>query len=357
MKEWVNISRLRVAVIGCGAVSIVHLEPIVNSRRAELIAVCDLKPDRAKASGEEYGVPWYTDYQDVLKLKPDIIHICTSHASHAEIAIAALTRGIHVLTEKPMSINLHDADRMINAAKTGGLKLGVIFQNRYNPSSQAVYEAVRSGKLGKLLGCRAFVNWYRSAEYYSESDWKGTWDQEGGGVLINQAIHTIDLMQWIMGEIDSLEGTITNRNHPSIEVEDVAEALIRFKNGALGNFYACNNYSCDAPIFLEIHGEKGLAIIEKDTAAIRIQGKEYEVTSEETPTLGKSYWGLSHETQINQFYRAVLNNEQVEICGEAGRKALEVVRAIYYSSVHGSCRVKFPFQEPRGFTPPPFTNN
>lgn len=351
------MSQLKVAVIGCGNVSVVHLDPIVKSNLATLIAVCDLKVDRAKAAGEKYNVPWYTNYEDVLKLKPDLIHICTPHNTHAEITIAAVSKGIHVLTEKPMAVSLADADAMIEAAHKHGVKLGVIFQNRYNDSSQITKELVQSGQLGKILGCRLFVTWNRSDEYYSKSDWKGTWDQEGGGVLIDQAIHTIDLMQWVMGEIDYLEGSIDNRNHDLIDVEDVAEATIFFKSGALGSLYACNYYTYDAPVFLEIHGEKGLIRVEKDDALIKITGEpERLVTPQELPpTLGKSYWGVNHKTQIEQFYQAVLTNGEVAITGQAGRKALEIVRAIYYSGSNGVCRVKFPYQEPKGFTPPSLT--
>lgn len=351
------MSKLKVAVIGCGIVSVVHLAPIAESKVAELIAVCDTKADRAEATGKKYNVPWYTNYQDVLNLQPDVVHICTPHDTHAEITIAAANKGIHVLTEKPMAVSLADADAMIKAAEVNQVKLGVIFQNRYNDSSQATKETVESGQLGKILGCRMFVTWNRSDEYYSRSDWKGTWDQEGGGVLIDQAIHTIDLMQWVMGDIDYLEGTIDNRNHDLIDVEDVAEATIFFKNGAIGSLYACNYYTYDAHVFLEIHGENGIIRVEKDDALIKIRGqKDRLVTIQELPeTLGKSYWGVNHKTQIDQFYNAILTNGEVEIDGHAGRKALEVVRAIYYSGSNGICRVQFPFDEPVGFSPPSLT--
>lgn len=353
------MSVLNVAVIGCGNVSVVHLPPIVESKQARLIAVCDSKPERAKKVGEEFQVPWYTNYQDVLALNPDVIHICTPHNTHAEITIEAAKKGIHVLTEKPMAVSLDDADRMIEAAEQNDIKLGVIFQNRYNASSQAAYEIVHSGQLGKVLGCRLFVTWNRSDEYYSKSDWKGTWDQEGGGVLIDQAIHTIDLMQWIMGDIDFLEASIDNRNHDLIDVEDVAEATIFFKNGAIGSVYCCNFFTYDADVLLEIHGEKGIVRIEKDDAVIRLQGEAEKLISQAdfvpSSTKGKSYWGVNHRTQIEDFYTAILTNTAVEIDGIAGRKALEIVRAMYYSGSNDICRVPFPFDEPKGFTPPSLT--
>lgn len=351
------MTKLKVAVIGCGNVSVVHLEPIQKSEVAKLIAVCDLKPERTRAAGERFQVPWYTDYRDVLDLKPDVIHICTPHNTHMEIAVAAAQAGVHVLTEKPMAIKLADADTMIAAAEKNRTKLGVIFQNRYNPSSRAAHETVRSGKLGKILGCRMFLTWNRSDEYYSYSDWKGTWHQEGGGVLIDQAIHTIDLMQWIMGDIEYLEGSINNRTHDLIDVEDVAEATIFFKNGVVGSLYACNCYTYDADIILEIHGERGIVRIEKDDATIQIKGKPPQIVTPNGSdvTLGKSYWGVGHRTQIDRFYQAVLNDTPVELDGRAGRKALEIVKAIYYSGINEQCRVYFPYQEPLDFTPPSLT--
>jgi predicted dehydrogenase len=350
------MDQLKVAVIGCGNVSSVHLAAVVNNPRAQLVAVCDIKPERAQAAGEAYSVPYFTDYHDVLALKPDVVHICTPHHTHAELTIAACEKGIHVLTEKPMAVSLHDADRMITAAAEHNVTLGVIFQNRYNPASLAVKQAVESGRLGKIKGARMFVTWYRPDEYYSKSDWKGTWDKEGGGVLIDQAIHTMDLMQWIVGEIDYLKSAMANRTHDIIDVEDVAEATIHFKNGAIGSLYACNFYTYDAEVFLEVHGELGTAVIEKDKARIRIQGQpEERVYAEgDHEVVGKSYWGVSHKVQINEFYQDILNGRRPQIDGDEGRKALEFVRACYYSATTGEA-VHFPFNEPLGFTPPSLT--
>lgn len=351
------MKQLKVAIVGCGNVSKVHFAAAVSNPSAKLIAVCDIKEDRAKQASEEYGVPYYTDYHDVLDLKPDIIHLCTPHHVHAEMTIAAAGRGIHILTEKPMATNLHDADRMIQAARDNNVTLGVIFQNRYNPSSLAVKEAVDSGEMGKILGARLFVTWMRDDEYYSKSDWKGTWDMEGGGVLIDQAIHTMDLMQWIMGPIDRLEGSIDNRTHDLIDVEDVAEATVFFKNGAVGSLYACNFYTYDADVMLEIHCENGIARLEKDKAVINIKDQPKRVVYPEgsQEVIGKSYWGVSHKVQIDEFYADVLANRPVKIDGKAGRKALEFVRAIYYSGTNGGKLVQFPFAEPKGFIPPSLT--
>lgn len=348
---------LKVAIIGCGNVSKVHFAATAANPQAVLVAACDVKPDRAKAYGEQYSIPYYTDFHEVLDLQPDVIHVCTPHHTHAEIAIAAANKGIHVLTEKPMAVSLADADRMIAAAEQNGIYFGVIFQNRYNPSSVAVKQLVEQGRLGKLLGARMFVTWYRPDEYYSLSDWKGTWDKEGGGVLIDQAIHTIDLMQWIVGDIESLEASMDNRTHDTIDVEDVAEATVYFKNGVIGSLYAVNYFTYDADVLLEIHGKKGVARIEKDTATITLTGQEPQIVRphDEEKAVGKSYWGVSHKIQIDKFYQAVINKTPLEIDGHEGRHALEIVRSIYYSGGQGGTRVPFPFAEPDGFQPKSLT--
>lgn len=351
------MKKLNVAIIGCGNVSKVHFPATVQSDKAVLRAACDVKPDRAEAAGKKYGVPHFIDYRDVLELELDAIHICTPHHTHAEIAKAALNKGIHVLTEKPMAISLAEADEMIACAQANGLQLGVIFQNRYNASSQAVKKAVTMGELGRIKGARAYVTWYRPDDYYSKSDWKGTWDKEGGGVLIDQAIHTLDLLQWVVGDIDAVEASIDNRTHELIDVEDVAEATVYFKNGTIGNIYATNYYTYDADVMLEVHGENGRARVEKDDATIEIEGQDarYVKQIQETDTPGKSYWGVSHQTQIEAFYDAVLTGKPLEIDGREGRKALELVRAIYYSGNNGRVRVPFPFDEPHGFMPKSLT--
>lgn len=347
------MKRLNIAVIGCGNVSKVHFAATTSNPAAKLIAVCDIKEERARTVSEQYGVPYYTDYNEVLALKPDAIHVCTPHHVHAEITVAAANQKIHVLTEKPMAVTLYDADRMIRAAKDNNVTLGVIFQNRYNLSSLAVKEAVTSESFGKVLGSRMFVTWRRDDEYYSKSDWKGTWEMEGGGVLIDQAIHTMDLMQWIMGPIDRLEGSIDNRTHDIIDVEDVAEATVFFKSGAIGSLYACNFYTYDADVFLEIHGENGVARLEKDKAIININGQPQKVVypDGDFEFVGKSYWGVSHKVQIDEFYADVLANRPVKIDGVAGRKALEFVRSIYYSGMNNGEVVQFPFVEPEDFKP------
>ena len=348
------MTQLRVAIIGCGNVSSVHLAAAGSNPLAQLIAVCDVKPDRAQAAGEKYSVPYFTDYHDVLAQKPDVIHVCTPHHTHAEITIAACEQGINVLTEKPMAVSLHDADRMIKAAADNKVTLGVIFQNRYNPASVAVKQAVESGRLGRVKGARMFLTWYRPDEYYSQSDWKGTWDQEGGGVLIDQAIHTMDLMQWIVGDIDYLKASMANRTHHIIDVEDVAEATIHFKNGAIGSLYACNYYTYDADILLEVPEELGTARIEKIKPGFAFAGQpdQWVFAEGDHEVVGKSCWE-SATSEIDEYYRDVLAGRPVTIDGSkgVGPRVCTCLLLRWYNWRSGTV----PLRRTLSFTPPSLT--
>lgn len=327
------MAKTKVALIGCGRVAKVHAEALVALAETELVACVDIKPERAEEFSRKYGGAAYTDYREVLELpEVDAVQVATPHYVHAEIAIAAAKAGKHILTEKPMAITVADMDMMINTAAENGVTLGVIFQNRYNDASQAVKKAIEAGKLGQLQGTRMFLTWRRTDAYYQESDWKGTWDKEGGGVLIDQAIHTIDLMQWMVGEIDYLEARYDTRAHNIIDVDDVAEAYIKFKNGVIGCVYANCFYAYDAPIFLEIYGDKGIAQITGDTARITCGTETTIVEQSAGETPGLRYWGYSHKRQIRDFYRDVQAGRQPFIDGNAGRKAVEIVLAMYESS-------------------------
>ncbi|NMB25808.1 MAG: Gfo/Idh/MocA family oxidoreductase [Firmicutes bacterium] len=327
------MKKTRVALIGCGRVARVHAEALASLDEVELVAVVDIKPDRAEDFSQRYDAKAYTDYKEVLALSHvDAVQLATPHNTHAEIAIDALKAGKDVLTEKPMAITVPDMEAMIETAKETGRTLGVIFQNRYNDASQAVKQVIEDGRLGEIKGTRAIITWRRTDEYYSHSDWKGTWDKEGGGVLIDQAIHTIDLMQWLTGEIDYLEARYDTRAHDMIDVDDVAEAHIVFKNGAIGCLYANCNYSYDAPIFLEIHGEKGIAHIIGDTARITIGNKTITVEQEADEASGLRYWGFSHKRQIRDFYRDLQAGKRPFVDGTEGKVAVDIVLAMYESS-------------------------
>ncbi|HPT79412.1 MAG TPA: Gfo/Idh/MocA family oxidoreductase [Candidatus Atribacteria bacterium] len=333
------MKKFKAGVIGCGTISPMHLQSLNTVGNVELKAVCDVNVERAADKANRYSCNYYTDYKEMLDREGlDVVHICTPHYLHAPMAIYAANRGVNVLTEKPMAVSLQDADDMIKAAKDSQVTLGVIFQNRYNPGSVLIKNTLESGELGRIISGRLSVVWHRSDSYYSESDWRGTWDREGGGVIINQAIHTLDLMRWFVDvPIDYVEANISNRFHPGIEVEDCAEGVIFYKNGVRALFYTTTSYSYDVPVELELHCENGLARLVADKAVIRFDdGREVcaDVDKNEVMDYGdgvKSYWGVSHCKQIRAFYESLAKGERPFIDGVEARKTQELVCAIYRS--------------------------
>lgn len=329
------MKKLRVAVIGCGRVSEKHLDAIAKSEYAELIACCDIKSARADAAAKQYGGKSYASYREMLeKEQPNAVHLCLPHYLHSKVAIEAFGYGAHVLTEKPMDISYDSAEQAVRAAKESGKQFGVIFQCRYNDSAQLVKSAIESGKLGKIISARSTLTWARPDSYYAESDWKGTWECEGGGVVIDQAIHSIDLVNWLIGsEPVSVSCSMANRGHTSIKVEDSAEGLITYRNGVKYGFYAMNNYGCNEPIEIRLLCENGKVVFGYDDAVIVYHDGTREETHAETvmqaSTDGKAYWGYRHGRQIEQFYKSCLGLEPLEISGEEALKTHKLIMELY----------------------------
>lgn len=328
----------RAAIVGCGAIFTMHAASLAVIENTSLVAVCDIDEQRAKKRAEEFGCNYYTDYRQMLEIeKPDVLHICTPHYLHAPIAIYALNKGVNVLTEKPMALSVADGQHMIDTAKKNAKALGVIFQNRYNAGSLLIKNTISSGELGAVLGGRASVWWHRNDSYYSNSDWRGTIEKEGGGVTVNQAVHTLDLMCWFIGkQAISVDAFIATRNHPNIEVEDISEGLIRFEGDVLALFQFVNYYSYDAPVEIEIHCEKGTAKLVGDKATITFADGRV-VTAQNDPNevieygQMKSCWGVSHVKQIKDYYRCLEAGLPVTVSGEAALPTLRVMCAILES--------------------------
>ena len=327
--------KLKVAVIGCGRVSVMHFVSIAQSSRAELVACCDIKPERANAVANKYGVKAYTDYVALLQNeKLDAVHICLPHYLHSKVACAAFSVGVAVLCEKPMDIDYERAVAAVRYAKEKGVLFGIVSQCRYNNSAQLVKRAVDSGRLGKIISARSTLTWTRSDGYYAESDWKGTWDKEGGGVVIDQAIHSIDLVNWIVNsEVENVSCSMANRGHKIVHVEDSAEGLITYKNGVKYGFYCMNNYGCDELIEIRLYCEKGKVVFDYDDAYIEYNDGTKEEAHQDENTVeyegGKDYWGFQHARQIEQFYKACLGEEALEISGEEALKTHALIMEIY----------------------------
>lgn len=330
------MGKLKVAVIGCGNISVMHLDSIVSLEEAELVSVCDIKPERAQKTAQKYGVKAYVDYKEMFNTeKLDAVHICLPHYLHVPVACDAFKKGINVLSEKPMSINYEDALLAVELAQECNVKYGVIFQCRYNTPSQLIKKRIEDGSLGAVKCGRTTLTWFRPDDYYDSSDWKGTWDKEGGGVVIDQAIHSIDLANWMIGsEPIEVQASLHNRNHKNMIVEDSAEGLIKYKNGALLSFFAMNNYFVDEPIEIRLCCENGNAIFSYDKAVIeyndgRIETVDNQIDNTLSQSGGKEYWGFKHNVQIKQFYKSVLGLEELEISGKEALKIQNIICKIY----------------------------
>ncbi len=329
------MAKIRTALIGCGAISGTHLPALQKLENVEVISVCDAKEDRAKARAEQFGIPEYTtDWKTYLTRNDiDVVHICTPHYLHAPMAIALLDAGKRVLTEKPIASEVKDAEDMIAHAHG---RLGVIFQNRYNQASQIIKEAIADGRYGKLLSLRAAVNWHRDANYYTSSGWRGKFATEGGGVLINQAIHTLDLLLYFAGKPVSVRGSVsTDVLYDTIEVEDTAHGLIHFENGLMANFYCTTVYGTDRPVEIELIFEK--ATLKTDAETLReIKDGTETLLCRSNATGPKAYWGTGHEVLFRDFYKQVEENKPFWIDGESAIPVLKVLKAVYKASeTHG----------------------
>ncbi len=334
------MKRLGAAIIGCGSIHGVHADAIEASELGRLVCVVDIDKQRAQASAAKYDCRWYVDYLEAINDdEVDVVHICTPHYLHASMAIEAVRAGRHVLVEKPVAISVSQAQEMAQESKKHGRYIGVCFQNRFNPESQKAKEIIDSGKIGAVRGIKGVVTWFRTKEYYTQSGWRGRFATEGGGVLINQAIHTLDLMQWLGGGVKAVKGNVsTYLLGDVIEVEDTADAVLFFKNGARGIFYATNCYTTNSPVEIEIDCEKATLRIYDGTLVME-QGKSREllVTGKASETAYKSYWGRSHAVLIDEFYRAVLSDDPRHIISvEEGMESLKIIDGIYKSSSTGN---------------------
>lgn len=331
--------KLGFGIIGIGNVSSIHARCIQQISNCQLIAICSRSEQKAKKAGEEYGVLYCTDFMDLIKRDDiDVVSICTPSGMHVEPALAAARAGKHVIVEKPIEITLERTDLIINACQQANVKFAVIFQHRFDEAAQKLKQAVRQGQLGKLILGDAYVKWHRTQEYYDQAGWRGTLQWDGGGALINQSIHTIDLLQWIMGPVKSVYGRIGTFTH-CIEGEDLGLALLTFENGAMG---IIEGATCTYPGFperLEIHGEKGSVILEGGKIkSWDIQGENglkeaFEASLQKSGAADPMAIGIAgHLAQYLDFINAIRENREPLVNGIEGGKALEIVLAIYRSS-------------------------
>ena len=327
---------LRVGIVGCGNIFTMHATSANHLENAEIVGVCDIKKDRADKAAKKYNCKAYYDYKELIDKKNiDVVHVCIPHYLHPVVSKYAIEAGVNVICEKPMSIKYEDALENVELAEKNNVKYGIIFQCRYNDASVLVKQKLEDGTLGKIISARVVLTWCKPDDYYSLSDWKGTWEKEGGGVVIDQAIHSIDLANWFINdEIESVSAHMSNRNPSIMEVDDSAEGFIKYKNGATLGFWAMNNYGCDEPIEIRLLCENGKVVMDYDNAVITMNdGRRFEaktvIDEDVVYEDGKDYWGFQHIRQIADFYKSVENDTEPQISGREALKIQKLICEIY----------------------------
>jgi len=341
------VQPVRFGLIGCGRVARYHAQALTEIEGSELVAVCDIVPERADDFSRRYGGDAYYDYRGLLERKDvDVVCIATPSGDHPAIGIDAARAGKHVVVEKPIGLTLREMDDLISACKSQNVKLCTVHQNRFNPAIVKLREALEQGRFGRLSHASVAVRWNRGQHYYDQAKWRGTWKQDGG-VLMNQSIHGIDLLRWMMGEPESLAAFTANHFH-DIEAEDVGVAAIRFGSGALGTIEGTSNvYPSNWEETLTIFGERGSASV-GGVAVNRIERWEFDdrsnrqdLADEQDPV---SVYGSGHGPLLEAMMNAIRIDGVPPVTGQDGRAAVELVLAIYRSRETGSL-VRFPLTE------------
>ena len=323
---------VKFGILGCGMIASIHADAIKNIEGATLVGVADNNLEFAQKFASKHSVLAFDSYEQMLGSDIDVVCVCTPSCFHAQNAIDALDNGKHVVVEKPMALSVEDADRVEEASKRNGKLVTVISQLRFSKDVIRLKEYVESGAFGKISLCTLTMKYYRSKEYFASSNWKGTLKFDGGGALMNQGIHGVDLMQYVMGGVKSVSGKIGTLCH-SVEVEDTAVATVEFISGALGVIVAS---TCAYPGFdrkLEIHGEKGYAILtENNLEKLMVEGKEVKLDAFEKSNTASDPTALAsamHKKQIENLLLAIDGKAQVLVDCSEGKKAVKIITDIY----------------------------
>jgi UDP-N-acetyl-2-amino-2-deoxyglucuronate dehydrogenase len=337
----------RVAIIGTGVVGDLHVATLKKLPNCELVAVCDLEPEKGRKSLDknQITVPIYTDLSKMLrKEKLDSVHVCTPSGDHKKPAITAMKRGLNVLVEKPMEILPERIDAMIEASQKHNVKLAGIFQNRWNDANIAIRDAVRENRFGKLSWVGVITPWYRTDEYYATGAWRGTWKLDGGGSVMNQGVHQVDLMQWIIGPVKTVSAYAASRIHPKIEVEDTLTCALQFENGAFGTYVSTTAIWPGGPVRIEVGGEFGSAISENGLKRYEFKDarpEDKDLLDRLDPVRAQNSGGGKAATDIAlelhgknmlAVYEAWDRGQEAETWGPEARKAVAIIKAMYKSA-------------------------
>jgi len=347
---------MKYALIGCGRISPNHIAAAIKNN-LEIVAVCDIVPENmenilGKFEIDSSNIKRYTDYIEMLENeKPELVAIATESGKHAEIALDCLERGANLIIEKPIALSLEDADKIIKKAEEKGVVVCANHQNRFNKSIQKIRQALENGDFGKLMHGTAHIRWNRGKDYYTQAPWRGTWEQDGGA-LMNQCIHNIDLLRWMMGdEVEEVCAYTDNLNHDFIQAEDLGMALVKFKNGSYGIIEGTTNiYPRNLEETLYIFGQKGTVKAGGKSVNI-IEEWNFENNDENPEEVKKEHsempeniYGFGHNPLYTDVINAIKSGTKPLVDAEAGKRALEMVLAIYKSAAEGR-PVKLPLTE------------
>ena len=352
---------LRFAIIGCGVIGPTHAQALkaLQPEGVRLAAFADEVPERAEALAAQFGAQAQSFAAILADPAIDAVTLCVPSGLHADLGVRALRAGKHVVVEKPMDVSLAACDRLLEAQRASGKRLAVISQHRFDKASVDVKAALDSGLLGPMVFADARVPWYRTQEYYDSGGWRGTWALDGGGALMNQGVHTADLLRWLCGPVETVYAQARTLAHERVETEDVIAATLTFANGAVGTLSASTALYPGFAVRIAIHGTDGSAIIEGDmlhtlttksgttgggeaaqASALQVAtGGTKAATEEPVPATGASdpaaIWGDAHRAQLLDFVHCCRTGAQPVVDGAEGRKAVEVVLAVYESARTG----------------------
>ncbi len=325
----------RVAVIGLGEIAKVHVPILMQMPEVELCAVCDLREERGKLAS---GVPFYTDYHQMLaEQKPDCVHLCLPHWLHYPVAKDVVEAGINVFCEKPLALNAGQAREFAKLEQDHPeVKIGLCLQNRYNETTEELLRIIQSGEEGAVTSVRASVVWARSKSYYDAEPWRGKMETAGGGVMINQSIHTLDLMEYLGGEIATIRGNICQLlDYGWVEVEDTASAHILYKNGAVGTFFATVSHAVNTNVEIAVELEKSSYLIQDNKLYKINDGEKVQLAEDARLPGAKFYYGASHAKLIRIFYEDLEKGGRRYPCAADGVMSMRMIDAIRASSASG----------------------
>lgn len=331
--------RIKFGIIGCGTISNWYAGAMAGMDRAELARVYDAFPEPAKAFSEKYGVEYGTDLNEFFSSDLDAVCICTPSGLHARYAVAAAEAGKHIVVEKPMGITAAQLDEIENACDRGGVKLCAISQLLFSDGVRKVRKALDEGKLGRPILGDVVMKYFRSGEYYRKGGWRGTWEMDGGGALMNQGIHGVSLLLYLMGPVKTVTALTKTLRHP-IEVEDTAAALLEFQSGALGYLVGTTSVSPGMPRVLNLHGTKGsITLTEDNVTQWDLEGEPplppLSASGQDTANDPSGFSVENHRRQLDDFIDALQNGTAPKFDQHEGRKPVDLILAVYRSAETG----------------------